>query len=137
MSAMSRRKGGNHEREIVNILKAFGHPCARNLDQTRDGGGDIPFGDFLIECKRRASIAIYPWWDQVVAACAANRQRYRIDPSINGDHAGAIVHGPMKKPLLVIRADKRENLVVMRLADFLELNPPSPAGRASLKGAQG
>ena len=114
MSAMSRRKGGNHEREIVNILKAFGHPCARNLDQTRDGGGDIPFGDWLIECKRRASIAIYPWWDQVVAACGAT-----------------------KKPMLVIRADKRENLVVMRLEDFLELNPPSPAGRSSLKGEQG
>lgn len=114
MSAMSRRKGGNHEREVVNLLKASGHACARNLDQTRDGGGDIPFGDWLIECKRRASIAIYPWWDQVVAACGK------------------------KKPLLVIRADKRENLVVMRLEDFLQLipNPPGTQGRGP-QGSQG
>ena len=122
MSAMSRRKGGNHEREVVNILKASGHAAARNLDQTRDGGGDIPFGDWLIECKRRASIAIYPWWDQVLAACVRKCEATISDP----------------KPLLVIRADKRENLVVMRLIDFLELvqNPPGTQGRAS-KDVQG
>lgn len=97
MSAMSRRKGASYEREIVNLIKAAGHACARNLDQVRDGGGDIPFGEWLIECKRRASIGLYQWWDQVCAACRD------------------------KKPLLIIRANKRENLVVMRLPDFLEL----------------
>lgn len=107
MSAMQRRKGAAHEREIVNILKASGHACARNLDQVRDGGGDIPFGDWLIECKRRASIGIYQWFGQCVAACGK------------------------RKPLLVIRADKRENLVVMRLTDFLELVPSSTEERSS------
>ena len=98
MSAMSRRKGANHEREIVNILKDAGFKTARNLDQTRDGGGDIPFGDYLLECKRRKSIAIYEWWDQVNVACAGQ-----------------------KKPALVIRADNQENLAVIRLADFVDL----------------
>jgi Holliday junction resolvase len=117
MSAMSRRKGASHEREIVNLLKARGHDCARNLDQVRDGGGDIPFGEFLIECKRRKSIAIYEWWDQVNAACKD------------------------KNPALVIRADKRENLVVLRLDDFLDLvsrGPDSMKSDAPLpRGVQG
>jgi Holliday junction resolvase len=105
MSEMSRRKGGNHEREIVNLLKAKGFAAARNLDQTRDGGGDIPFGAFLIECKRRAQIALYQWWDQAEIS-AVSRE---------------------KTPLLVIRADGKRNLVVMDLEDFLEIVPPGPA----------
>lgn len=109
MTAMSRRKGANHEREIVNILKACGHSAARNLDQVRDGGGDIPFGDWLIECKRRASIAVYEWWGQVTAACLS------CPPAFRGGE------NPFPKPLLVIRADNQENLAVLRLTDFLEL----------------
>ena len=117
MSAMSRRKGAGHEREVVNLLKASGHECARNLDQVRDGGGDIPFGEFLIECKRRKSIAIYEWWEQVVAAC--------IRPYVlAGKFDGPLPKFP--KPALVIRADKRENLVVLGLNDFLELVSRSP-----------
>lgn len=116
MSAKSRRKGASHEREVVNILKASGHACARNLDQVRDGGGDIPFGDWLIECKRRASIGLYQWWDQV---CAATND---------------VVRFPIPKPLLVIRADKRENLVVMRLGDFLDL--VSASTEARVRGVQ-
>jgi len=115
MSAMQRRKGASHEREVVNILKASGHPCARNLDQVRDGGSDIPFGDWLIECKRRATIAIYPWWDQVIQACN------EIDYPFITKH----------KPLLVIRADKRENLVVMRLSDFITICGPAPACKSN------
>lgn len=110
MGAMSRRKGANYEREVVNILKRSGHPAARNLDQTRDGGGDIPFGDFLIECKRRKSMAIYDWMDQCIYACRDSQ-----------------------KPMLAIRADQRISLVVLTLDDFLELisrTPPSTQGRA-------
>jgi Holliday junction resolvase len=98
VSAHSRRKGASHEREVVNILKVAGFKTARNLDQTRDGGGDVPFGDYLLECKRRKNIAIYEWWDQVNAACAGQ-----------------------KKPALVVRADNRENLAIIRLVDFMEL----------------
>jgi Holliday junction resolvase len=114
MSAMSRRKGGNHEREVVNLLKEKGFPeVARNLDQTRDGGGDIPFGAFLIECKRRASIAIYEWWTQAVTS-AEERER---------------------TPLLVIRADGKRNLVVMDFEDFLEIVPPGPASMPACTSA--
>lgn len=112
MSAMSRRKGASHEREIVNILKSSGHHVARNLDQVRDGGGDIPFGDFLIECKRRQRIGIYVWFYQCLVACIPAK----------------------KKPMLVIRADNRENLAVLRLTDLLDLmahNPASVEARSS------
>lgn len=109
MSAMQRRKGAEHERSVVKILREAGHDCARNLDQARDGGGDIPFGEWLIECKRRKSIAIYPWWNQV-------KQAVMLDKNIQ-----PVPLPPCKKPALVIRADKRENLVVIRLEDFMEL----------------
>lgn len=117
MSAISRRKGAGYEREVVNILKSCGHDCARNLDQVRDGGGDIPFGDWLIECKRRKSIAVYEWWDQVKEACRKKSEPF--DPLL-------------PKPALMIRADKRETLVVIGLNDFLELvkNRDSMGSRA-------
>lgn len=117
MSAMSRRKGHSYEREVVNLIKDSGHSCARNLDQVRDGGGDIPFGDWLIECKRRATIAIYPWWDQVVIAC--RRKTIPRVTAVEHQTVHFVPHAP--RPALVIRADKRENLVVIRLSDFLEL----------------
>lgn len=99
MSAMSRRKGFSYEREVIaDITRVCGVQCKRNLDQTRDGGGDIPFGRFLIECKRRARVPLYKWLDQCVKACA-------------GKHT----------PVLAIRGDNRESLVVMRLEDFLAL----------------
>ena len=112
MGALSRRKGASHEREVVNILKSCGHDCARNLDQVRDGGGDIPFGEWLIECKRRKSIALYEWWGQVKRA--SERAALPIDPL-------------SPKPLLVIRADGKENLAVLRLTDLLELVSRTPA----------
>ena len=99
MSAMSRRKGASYELEVIAaIAKTCGVTCKRNLDQARDGGGDIPFGRFLIECKRRARIPLYKWLDQCIKACAGQ-----------------------KTPVLAIRGDNRESLVVMRLEDFLEL----------------
>jgi Holliday junction resolvase len=97
VGALSRRKGRYHELEVVNILKERGHAAARNLDQVRDGGGDIPFGDWLIECKRRKTISIYAWMAQCLKACG------------------------QRKPVLVIRADNKENLAVIRLTDFLDL----------------
>ena len=104
VSALSRRKGAGHEREIVNILKEAGFSTKRNLDQVRDGGGDIRLNDWLLECKRRRSIAVYEWWDQCNDACV------ELDPDMKNP-----------KPALVIRADNRENLVVLSLINFLEL----------------
>ena len=97
----ARRKGILYENEVIAaISKHCGISCKRNLDQARDGGGDIPFGRFLIECKRRARISVYDWWDQCVTACKGQ-----------------------KTPVLAIRGDNRESLVVMRLEDFLALVP--------------
>ena len=82
MSAMSRRKGAGHEREVVNILKAS-WPCVRPQSgsgcETR--GGDIPLGNWLIECKRRATIAIYPWWDQGDGGVRPERQEAPLSSS--------------------------------------------------------
>lgn len=96
----SRTKGHGYEREIVHLLRSITElPVARNLDQTRDGGGDIPLPPFLFECKRRARMSIYDWVDQ--AATAAVKDNL--------------------KPVVVCRGDFRENLVIMRLDDFLPL----------------
>jgi len=104
MSAMSRRKGAGYEREIVKIIReSLGIEVKRNLDQVRDGGGDIVLGKYLIECKRRKSIAVYEWLDQCIAACMNKF-----------------------KPLVVVRGDNRENLVILRLTDFLEIIKEKP-----------
>lgn len=95
----SRTKGAGFEREIVHIIKdTLGEEVKRNLDQWRDGGHDIALGPYLIECKRRASIAVYEWLDQCTTACRGQ-----------------------KTPLVVARGDRREPIVIMRLDDFLPL----------------
>ena len=96
MSKAQRAKGATFEREVVNALKECGWPAARNLDQWRDGGGDINLGPYMIECKRRASIAVYDWLDQCTKAA----------------QAGQI-------PVVVARGDRREAIVIMRLEDWL------------------
>ena len=68
MGKAQRTKGASFERDVVNALKDAGIDAARNLDQTRDGGGDIDLGAYMIECKRRASIAVYDWLDQCTRA---------------------------------------------------------------------
>lgn len=70
----------------------------RELGQARDGGCDIRLGQFMIEVKRRKSIAVYEWIDQVKAACAA----YDV-------------------PIVVCRGDKREFLVIQPFEDWLKM----------------
>ena len=95
---MQRNKGATYEREIVHALVERGYLAARNLTQTREGGADIILQDFIIECKRRASIAIYDWLDQATLAAKGR-----------------------KRPLVVARGDRRESVVILRLEDFLDL----------------
>jgi Holliday junction resolvase len=95
---MQRTKGATYEREIVHTLVERGYIAARNLMQTRDGGADIILQDFIIECKRRASIAIYDWLDQATLAAKGR-----------------------KRPVVVARGDRRESVVILRLEDFLDL----------------
>jgi Holliday junction resolvase len=96
MGKAQRTRGQVFEREIVNTLKDAGIDAARNLDQTRDGGGDIDLGAYMIECKRRASIAVYEWLDQCTRAAR-----------------------PGQIPVVVARGDRREAVVILRLDDFI------------------
>jgi len=97
--ANSRLRGATFEREIVNALReSLGVDCKRNLDQWRDGGDDIKLPPYSIECKRRKSIAVYEWWEQAVKSA-----------------------GEKLRPVLMIRADRKETLVVMSLEEFCRL----------------
>ena len=99
MSKSQRIKGANYELDIVHDLSDYlGVDCSRNLEQTRDGGADIVLDHFVIECKRRNSIAVYGWVDQAQAACKEGQT-----------------------PIVVCRADRRESLAIMKWSDFLTL----------------
>ena len=100
----SRRKGAQYERDIANLLKKHGYSKAvrsgHRQAQIGDGSGDVSgLPGFHIECKRVKRIGrIYDWMDQADRTCQSDDVR-----------------------LVVCRADQRENLVVMRLGDFLEI----------------
>ena len=69
MGKMQRTKGASFERDIVKDLVAKGYDDAkRNLEQVREGGGDINLPGYLIECKRYANIAVYKWLEQAEKA---------------------------------------------------------------------
>jgi hypothetical protein len=98
MGKSQRSKGQGYETEVVNTLKAAGIEAKRNLTQTREGGGDIDLGRYMLECKRRKSIAVYDWLDQCTKACT-----------------------PAQTPVVVARGDRRESVVIMRLVEWIEL----------------
>jgi len=100
MGAMQRRKGASYEREVAGQLALnLGVKVQRELSQSRDGGCDLSrVGPFVIECKRRARISVYEWMEQVIAA-AKERE----------------------VPIVVMRADGEESLVLLRLSDFMPL----------------
>lgn len=55
MSAKSRRKGANAERELISMLRdRLGEldGLKRNLNQYRASGDDFSCGPFSVECKR-------------------------------------------------------------------------------------
>lgn len=100
MSNRSRYRGIQFERDIINALKdTLGVECKRNLEQWRSGGDDIDLPPYSIECKRRATIATYEWWKQ---ACDSAEAKKRI-------------------PILIMKADRKEPLVVMDLQEFMRL----------------
>lgn len=98
MGRMSRNKGAAFEREIAIRLSALlGRDVKRRLGQARDAGHDLDGTDpFLIECKRRARISVYEWYEQVVKAAAGR---------------GGI-------PMVIMRQDNGEALVLLSLIDF-------------------
>lgn len=66
MSAASRRKGADAEREVLKLLGAeLGEVLARNLSQTREGGADcLCVKGFAIEIKRQERLSRPTWWAQ-------------------------------------------------------------------------
>lgn len=65
-----RIKGHNGEREIAMLINAaLGIDDAkRNLEQSREGGGDINLPGIVIEVKRHETLNIKGWWRQVQRA---------------------------------------------------------------------
>ena len=97
MGKLSRTKGQTAEREVCALLStAFGRTITRNLGQERDSGHDITVEPYHIEVKRRARIAkIYEWVD------------------------GAARPGSV--PVVALRSDRQDWLVIMRLDSWLDL----------------
>lgn len=72
MSKASRDKGARGEREALKLLGAeLGEMLTRNLEQTRDGGGDcLCVKGWAIEVKRVESLSRPKWWRQAVEQAA-------------------------------------------------------------------
>ena len=67
--AGARRKGARGENEVCKILTAIvGTKHVRNLDQTREGGGDVQWGPFLLEVKTTETVSMPAWQRQAVAS---------------------------------------------------------------------
>lgn len=93
MGVFSRRKGASYEREVGTVLG-----LVRQLDQCRDGGGDLEHPALAIECKRRARAVNLPEaMDQAVKSARG------------------------RTPVVIHRVDRAESLVTMRLSDWLAL----------------
>jgi Holliday junction resolvase len=98
MSRSQRLKGAAGERELAEILSdALGFVVKRKLGQARDGGHDIETGRFRWEVKRRKKIAVYDFMDQIEKACEEGQQ----------------------VPIVAMRADGKDWLVMMRLEDAM------------------
>src|SRR5271165_3464330 len=99
----NRRRGQVGERELCALLSdAFGQVVKRKLGQARDSGHDIDLPPFRIEVKRRKRIAnLYEWIMQA-------RHPDKSDPF--GWHG---------VPIVALRADGKDWLVVMQMHDFL------------------
>ena len=97
MGKMQRTKGASFEREIVKDLVAKGYDDAkRNLEQVREGGGDINLPGYLLECKRYANIAVYKWLEQA--------EKAKKDGQI---------------PVVVARGDRKEPIAILYWSDFM------------------
>jgi len=106
MAKLSRTRGSSYEREVCAELSAvMGQRVVRILGQARDSGGDIYTPPFLWECKRRRAFTGYTFMEQAVSSVFLHKQRTGED---------AI-------PIVAIRADGEESLVIMRMKDALPL----------------
>lgn len=100
MSASQRTKGAVYEREVMKAFStAFGREFKRNIGQARDGGNDGDVGPLVLEMKRRKSLKTFmDWYRQAQAA-------------VTGD----------RLPIVVMREDAGESMVLLSLVDFIRL----------------
>lgn len=115
MSKMQRTKGATYEREICQRLSdESGRKIQRNIGQARDGGTDIPFGNFLIECKRRKTLGTIEKWLKQAADATAKCDCWK--------HERQVCQGVSTQiPVVVARSDAGKSLVIFSLDDFLTL----------------
>ncbi len=103
MGKMQRAKGATYEREVAKVFsKMLDLEFKRVLGQERDGGGDVQAegSGLLIECKRyKSMMTLYSWMRQAAVSS----------------------FGPLvpKIPVLAIRTDNEESLIVIRLKDVI------------------
>lgn len=127
MSKMQRTKGATYEREIcARLSEECGRKIQRNIGQARDGGTDIPFGNFLIECKRRKTLGtIEKWLKQAKDATACDTCEGTGNGAVHG------VEGVCNQcdgegcsdqiPVVVARSDAGKSLAILSLDHFLTL----------------
>ena len=103
MGKMQRVKGATYEREVAKFFAdMLDLDFKRVLGQERDGGGDVTAegSGFLIECKRyKAMKGLYGWMRQ-----ASISSFNTLVPKI---------------PVLAIRTDNEESLIVIRMKDTI------------------
>ena len=119
MSKSQRTKGAGGERELCGILSdALGQVVKRKLGQARDSGNDIDIAPFRIECKRRKHIGnLYEWLKQAEGDID---NPARVD-GLWYDGTTGRWYRRIATPVVALRADGNEWLVVMRLSDWIEL----------------
>ena len=102
MGRMSKRKGGNGEREVAKLLQSYGYEARRGV-QFGQGGSDNPdvvhnIKNVHIEVKRCERLSLYPAMAQA-----------------NGDAASNQI------PTIFHRKNNEGWLVVLKAEDFLKI----------------
>ena len=101
MSVNSKRKGARYEREVASVLREYGYEARRTAQysgKTEDSADVVGLPYMHIECKHYANRAFdYDWIDQ-----ARRDAKDRI-------------------PIVIHRTDNHDNLVTMRIEDFMTI----------------
>lgn len=108
---MQRTKGARYENEVMAMLSSrWGIKARRLLGQARDGGADGFIPPFVFEFKRRKELkTLTGWLQQCVDALPRFEKECKITPPV---------------PVVVMRADNGESMVLMRLSDFANVVIP-------------
>jgi hypothetical protein len=112
------QKGKSYERTVAKIVRSFGFDCRRG--QQFSGGEDSPdvvseeLNWLHFECKHSKVVKIYDWIDQ------ATRDA-----------------GESKIPLVAFRRDRSDDMVSLRLSDFMGIIREVMDARSREQGISG